>query len=307
MEPLKYAKYIFPILGISEEIKPAIEDMAKAFKISSDNDIFDPISQKEKISQALKDIEYKILIVIDDIDRLNKDEICQIFQLVKSVADFPNTIYILSFSPDVVTTSLAGIQGIEGRKYLEKIVQYPIEIPSVSQEALESYLFKEIYEIIDRDSNLFSEKKFATLFCDYNFRLYFENLREIKRFLNVFRFDFDLLLNEVDIVDLIFISAIKSLDSYFYNYIKDNKYMFVGGKDRYDSLNLARTDKYQQILETDLDINQKHIRKYKVIKSCLSYIFPYVDRTKYFHININYFNIKYRRTGGATRTGEKLT
>jgi predicted KAP-like P-loop ATPase len=117
MEPLKYAKYIFPILGISEEIKPAIEDMAKALKISSDNDIFDPISQKEKISQTLKDIEYKILIVIDDIDRLNKDEICQIFQLVKSVADFPNTIYILSFSPDVVTTSLAGIQGIEGRKY----------------------------------------------------------------------------------------------------------------------------------------------------------------------------------------------
>ena len=54
MEPLKYAKYIFPILGISEEIKPAIEDIAKAFKISTDNDIFDPISQKEKITNGLK-------------------------------------------------------------------------------------------------------------------------------------------------------------------------------------------------------------------------------------------------------------
>jgi predicted KAP-like P-loop ATPase len=249
-----------------------------------------------------KDIEYKILIVIDDIDRLNKDEICQIFQLVKSVADFPNTIYILSFSPDVVTTSLAGIQGIEGRKYLEKIVQYPIEIPSVSQEALESYLFKKIDEIIDRNSNLFSQEKFDTLFYHYNFRSYFENLREIKRFLNVFHFDFDLLLNEVDIVDLIFISAIKSLDSYFYNYIKDNKSVFVGGKDRFDFLRLTELrnlDKHQETFKTNLDNNQKHIRNFKVIKSCLSYIFPYASRIESFDIDISDFNIKYRRMIGS--------
>ena len=44
-------------------------------------------------NQELEDLDKKILIVIDDIDRLCDEEIREIFQLVKSIADFKNTIY----------------------------------------------------------------------------------------------------------------------------------------------------------------------------------------------------------------------
>ncbi|MEI8013088.1 MAG: P-loop NTPase fold protein, partial [Candidatus Omnitrophota bacterium] len=52
-------------------------------------------------SIIIQKLPNKIIIVIDDIDRLNHVEIRQIFQLVKSLGDFPNTTYLLAFDKDV--------------------------------------------------------------------------------------------------------------------------------------------------------------------------------------------------------------
>lgn len=49
---------------------------------------------------SLEEIKYQLtikLIIIDDIDRLFDKEIKSIFQLVKSITDFPKMIYMLSF------------------------------------------------------------------------------------------------------------------------------------------------------------------------------------------------------------------
>lgn len=52
---------------------------------------------KDQIIEKLKDEKMKIIVSIDDIDRLSEEEIVAVFQLVKSLADFPNTIYVLAF------------------------------------------------------------------------------------------------------------------------------------------------------------------------------------------------------------------
>lgn len=52
---------------------------------------------KNEINTALLNIDIKIIVVIDDLDRLADTDIQEIFQLVRSIADFKNTIYIYSF------------------------------------------------------------------------------------------------------------------------------------------------------------------------------------------------------------------
>ena len=47
---------------------------------------------REKLEKALIEAKKKIIIVIDDIDRLTNSQIRDVFQLVKQVADFPNII-----------------------------------------------------------------------------------------------------------------------------------------------------------------------------------------------------------------------
>jgi len=54
--------------------------------------------RKNVLVQILSESSSKIIVIIDDIDRLSNEEICAVFQLVKSIADFPNTIYLLAFA-----------------------------------------------------------------------------------------------------------------------------------------------------------------------------------------------------------------
>ncbi len=76
-------------------------DLEQAFQPTED-----VIKLKEKISEELRKIDRKILVVIDDIDRLSHKEIYEIFRLIKIIGDFPNTIYLLSYDKEKVRKAL---------------------------------------------------------------------------------------------------------------------------------------------------------------------------------------------------------
>ena len=103
---LRPAKYLAPVVGIPSELVDKALDTASEFgdslTASDGEEIFDPNAVKEDIAVKLRVLNRKVIIVIDDIDRLTKSEIRQIFQLVKALADFPNTVYLLSFDKDIV-------------------------------------------------------------------------------------------------------------------------------------------------------------------------------------------------------------
>ena len=64
---------------------------------------------KNEIIKSLSESKTKIVVAIDDIDRLSEEEIVSVFQLVKALADFPNTIYLLAFDYDVVVRALSTV------------------------------------------------------------------------------------------------------------------------------------------------------------------------------------------------------
>lgn len=63
--------------------------------IQNSVDKIDILSKKESVVKMLSEQKSKILVVIDDIDRLSDEQIRSVFQLVSSVAKFPNTTYLL--------------------------------------------------------------------------------------------------------------------------------------------------------------------------------------------------------------------
>lgn len=92
-------------------------------------------AQKEQVTKALGSLEHPIVVIIDDIDRLDRAEIREIFKLVRLTANFPNVIYLLSFDRIRVENALAE-DGVPGRAYLEKIVQNGFEIPMIPRKVL---------------------------------------------------------------------------------------------------------------------------------------------------------------------------
>jgi predicted KAP-like P-loop ATPase len=62
------------------------------------------------INELLSKSGKRIVVVIDDIDRLDSDEIHQVFKLVKNVAHFQNISYLLAFDQVVVAKAIRQIQ-----------------------------------------------------------------------------------------------------------------------------------------------------------------------------------------------------
>ncbi len=83
---------------------------------------------------------------MDDIDRLDKQEVQAIFKLVKLSADFPFVSYVLAFDEEMVAAALAEKYGnLEaGKKFLEKIIQVPLHLPPVRSEILRDLCFEGI-------------------------------------------------------------------------------------------------------------------------------------------------------------------
>ncbi|MGE5631861.1 MAG: P-loop NTPase fold protein [Caulobacteraceae bacterium] len=92
-------------------------------------------AHRKKIEDALIKYGKRIIVVIDDIDRLSTAEIRDIFKLVRLTANFPNIIYVLAFDRFRVENAL-NEEGINGRDYLEKILQVVIDIPPIPYQIL---------------------------------------------------------------------------------------------------------------------------------------------------------------------------
>lgn len=93
------------------------------------------VEQKEQVAEALANLDSSIVVIVDDIDRLDRTEVREIFKLVRLTANFPNVIYLLSFDRIRVENALAE-DGVPGRAYLEKIVQNGFEIPMIPRKVL---------------------------------------------------------------------------------------------------------------------------------------------------------------------------
>lgn len=178
---------------------------------------------KVDIENYIKSFNKKILIIIDDIDRLNNNEIQQIFQLVKMLGNFKNTIYLLSMDDTIVANSLKEVQKYDGYIYLEKIVQVPLRLPLSKKEDIFNYLYKNLQEILKDFLKYEDEKKYFDSLIDYDFSIFFDNLRDVNRYLNIFRFKKNALLNKVNKTDLAVLTAFEVFEADLFYWIKNNK------------------------------------------------------------------------------------
>lgn len=182
---------------------------------------------KDEICKNLLENDGRIIIVIDDIDRLNAIEITQIFQLVKSIADFPNTTYILTFDKEVVSNALETEQCGNGNQYLEKIVQIPFELPEIPKSELLSLLMTQLDEIIEKNPHDdFNGQNYINM-LNSGFFQFFKNIRDINRYINVLNFNYEVIKDEVNVIDFIAITAIQVFLPELYQEIKNNRHVFV--------------------------------------------------------------------------------
>lgn len=178
---------------------------------------------KEDLDKAIRKLGRKIIIIIDDIDRLNEKEIKQIFQLVKQNANFPNTMYILSLDQEKALKQIG-----ERAEFLEKIIQVSFHIPAVEDTRLRKILFEELDAILKPfPDGSWDGDRWNTVFHD-GYKDLFDSVRNVKRYINSLQFNININADEINPLDFFVIEAVRVFFPTFYEEVACNKDLFVG-------------------------------------------------------------------------------
>jgi predicted KAP-like P-loop ATPase len=180
---------------------------------------------KAELNELLSNQKHKIIIFIDNISRLLDEEIKQIFQIVKSIGDYVNTIYVLSMEKQHIVHALDRMHC--ETHFLEKIVQLPFEIPAISKQDLEDILLSRLKKLIELvPTEAWNSEHWADIYYS-TLRNFFENFRDITRYINVLGFAFPLVKDVVNPVDFFALAAIYIFEPNVFYGIRDNKDLFA--------------------------------------------------------------------------------
>lgn len=212
---------IVPTVGPA--LAPVLKTIAKV-KISELLQSPDLNKAKSELSNLLRVYPGKIIVFIDDIDRLTAPQIRDIFQLVKKVGDLPNIIYVLAMDREIVCNALSKFHNIDGNEYLEKIVQVAFEIPELNKSKLCAIFYKKLSNVVDAlpDHVIIDENYLEKVFEDC-VSPYITNLRDVIRLINTFQFRYGVLYRYASFEDMLCITTLEVFDPQLYKWICNNK------------------------------------------------------------------------------------
>lgn len=203
-----------PGAAVAEQGFKALKELAK------EDEKQEPLANlKKRISAELSDLTRRIVVTIDDVDRLEPKEIAEILRLVRSVADFKNVVYVLCYDSTIVAEAIRTAMHVgDGRKYLEKIVQVVVRIPAPEPFALRRMFERGLREFAE-PLNEEAARRLADVIDEHGGpRL--KTPRAVNRTLDALRLMWPALRQQVDLSDLVWLQLVRMTNPSLYEWIE---------------------------------------------------------------------------------------
>lgn len=178
---------------------------------------------KDEATEALRKAKVPVIVLLDDIDRLEPLEVLNLLRLVRSTARFPFVSYILTYDEEKVIEIINHRLGTNGLDYLEKIRQISIRVPQISPILLSKKLHALIHNLVvssEKYVDLSKSELKSTILSLSNFEM-LKLPRDVSRFYNEFLLLWLMNNANVNPVDLIQITALQVKHKNLYKWIRN--------------------------------------------------------------------------------------
>lgn len=213
-------KYVDSILSLSNsDLKKIVNVGKEAF---SGNETLEKFY--DNINENIKKIDKQIVVLLDDLDRLEKPEILNALKIIRTLSDFNNVIFIAGYDRKYIVDTIE----IAKDNYLDKIFNVEINLLPFDEQLIVDELLRQVDFsfplVISETDQLGFNNAFKNLFskrqvnlADINIELVTDNIfqctdyslkyqdflktyRDVKRFVNEFKFSASFLESEFDVV-----------------------------------------------------------------------------------------------------------
>ncbi|HFT8011392.1 TPA: KAP family P-loop NTPase fold protein, partial [Burkholderia cenocepacia] len=141
---------------------------------------------REALEVRLLELDRPLVVFVDDIDRLEPEQIRTLLRQVKANANLPNIVFVLLFQPSIVERALDPVANDDGRAFLEKIVQASFDLPAVPTTIVHRIFAEALSELAGpyaTEANGFSETRWGNAFVGCIQPL-LRNMRDVHRLIS---------------------------------------------------------------------------------------------------------------------------
>lgn len=236
----------------------------------------DANDSKKQINEYLKLCGKRVVIYLDNLDRVEDDKIIFLFKLIGNVLDFDRVTYIISFDNEKVKRIFDTNLNID-YDYVKKIVQMQIIVPEVDGTAMENIVVKctsnliALYDKSDKEAKEYNE--FITYIAKH-----IKDIRDFKRFINSVAVKALTDRSNLSKRDKIVIEYIRMNNYDLYKSIYNNRQYFISEDTMYDtdlwvsSFSMEKFNQEGKNFFSDLfSVNSEY-------KELLGVLFPYAGK-----------------------------
>lgn len=257
------------------------------------------ISIFHNINEKIGNLDKKIVVFIDDVDRLDKDEVFEILKLIRKTANFRNTFFVVAYDRNYVNNSIKDQSGSSTIKYLDKIINAEISLPYFDKYTLKEYFIENLKKVfpieVRHKINFFIksyEKDSLSIDLGFNqndlFLYWINNFREIKKVINAIVINYSGIYSDINLVDVtnLEILKLKHPQIYSYLYTKQTELFVVNSRTFcYDfapiDLVKAREKRFIDFLESRKQTIESNSEKKPEIPTVLDYYLEqYIQQNK---------------------------
>jgi hypothetical protein len=183
-------------------------------------------AQRRKAAEALREVGQKVLVVMDDLDRLSPSELLLVFKLVRFVGRLPGVYYLLAYDEttllDVLArTELCGGDEDRAHAYLEKIVQVRLDVPPLLAAQASSLALTGLWSIAESHGVQVGDgdkQRYEAVYRGH-LRPRLDTPRAINRYLAQVESLYTVVGEEVDYVDFALLTFIRTFEPRAYAFL----------------------------------------------------------------------------------------
>lgn len=197
--------------------KSSFNDYLRVIDVMADNKylsalfhtstLYNRDSEKLRVNEAIRRLKKRIIVIIEDLDRLTANEIIEVLKLIDGNAAFDNLIFISAYDKRRMNSLLETTD--EWTAYSDKFFTWERPLPLRSSQLLLDFLIPNLTsglafkdeELEDINSSILANSSFFTS--------YLKNLRDVKRYINLVKPSLKRIYKEVKLRDFLLIELVR--------------------------------------------------------------------------------------------------
>lgn len=254
---------------------------------------FAPDRSKDSLNAVRKDLEERLstldrplIVFVDDIDRLEPDQIRVLLRQVKANANLPNIVFVLLFQPSIVERALDPVAADDGRAFLEKIVQASFDLPAVPVSTVQKLFTADLSELVNAyatTDNGFSPTRWGNAYHGC-IQPMLSNLRDARRLISSIAVHLPLHVArdvfEVNIVDFLLLETLRVFEPDLHHALfREERLLLRGARSRDDGRREADKAAAEELLA------RVNAERRDIVRETLKDLFPPLqaayDRVEY--------------------------